>query len=152
MTKAFLKETGTQPSAPTTIINLTSMASQGVPPGMSAYSTSKLAVTKFTVFLSTEYPAITSVNIDPGTVPTDMGHAVPFLAPFLFDTPEVVGGAAVWLASGDKKFLSGRYVLVNWDVEELERRKEEIQEGNLLTPFLRGTFGIPGAVVEPYGK
>lgn len=140
-TKAFLKYTGDIPSAPTTIINLISMAAQGVPPGMSSYSPAKLAVCKFTQFLAMEHPTITSVNLDPGIAATDMGYGVPYLAPFIGDTPELSGGTAVWLSTGDRSFLSGRYVSVCWDVEELESRKEEIKESRLLTFHLDGEFG-----------
>ncbi|KAJ5397002.1 hypothetical protein N7509_005115 [Penicillium cosmopolitanum] len=124
-TKAFLKHTGDTPSEPTTIINLISMAAQGIPPGMSSYSPAKLAVSKFTQFLAMEHPTITSVNLDPGVAATDMGHGVPYLAPFIGDTPELSGGTAVWLATGDKSFLSGKYVSVCWNVEELESRRRK---------------------------
>lgn len=80
-----------------------------------------------------EYPAITSVSLDPGVVPTDMAYSVPYLALIMGDTPELSGGTAVWLSTGDKSYLSGRYVAVNWDVEELEQKKDEVKSGNLLT-------------------
>lgn len=125
------------------------MAAQGVPPGMSSYSPAKLAVCKFTQFLALEHPGITSISLDPGVVATDMGNSVPYLAPFLGDTPELSGGAAVWLSSGDKSFLSGRYVSVCWDVEELESRQEEIRtNGKLLTFRLEGEFGGSDVTVE----
>ncbi|KAL4875114.1 hypothetical protein BJY04DRAFT_167529 [Aspergillus karnatakaensis] len=147
VSKAFLSKIGGSPSAPTTILNLTSGAALGLPPGMSSYSIAKLAVTKFTAYLQSEHPAITSVSLDPGVVATDMGNAVPFLAPFIGDTPELVGGTAVWLASGDKSFLSGRYLSVNWNVDELVEKKQAIVEENLLTIVYRGEFG-GGEVVE----
>ncbi|KAL3457153.1 hypothetical protein BJX64DRAFT_25625 [Aspergillus heterothallicus] len=140
-TKAFLSKTGSKPSSPTTIINMTSGSAVSVPPGLSAYSISKLAVTKLTSFLQAEHPTITSVTLDPGVVATDMAYSVPFLEPFIGDTPELVGGVAVWLASGDRSFLSGRVLAANWDVEELEARKQEIVERNLLTISYRGEFG-----------
>ncbi|KAJ5377169.1 uncharacterized protein N7496_004578 [Penicillium cataractarum] len=147
MTKAFLKATQDAPAG-RTIINMASMAAQGMPPGMSSYSPSKIAVCKFTAFTAEENPEITVVSLDPGLVATDMGHSVPYLAGFLHDTPELSGGIAVWLATGDKKFLSARYVAANWNVEELESRKEEINGGNLLTFGLKGEFGISGVIVE----
>ncbi|KAJ5153499.1 uncharacterized protein N7482_009977 [Penicillium canariense] len=152
MTNAFLKATGNTPSTPTTIVNLTSMAAQGLPPGMSSYSPAKIAICRFTDYLATENPNITSVSLDPGLVPTDMGHSVPYLAGYLHDTPELSGCVAVWLASGDKAFLSGRYIAANWNVEELEARKKEIKDGDFLTFGLRGKFGIPGVVVEGHRK
>ena len=63
------------------------------------------------------------------------------LVPFSLDTAELVGGVGVWLSTGDKKFLSGRYITVNWDVEELVARKEEIVEGDKLKVQLVGNFG-----------
>ncbi|KAL2807947.1 putative oxidoreductase [Aspergillus granulosus] len=148
VTKAFLSKTGPNPPSPTTIINMISGGAVGVPPGMSAYAISKLAVTKFTSYLQSEHPTITSVSLDPGVVATDMGHSVPFLAPFIGDTYALVGGAAVWLASGDKAFLSGRVFSANWDVEELDARKQEIVEKSLLTISYRGDFGGPDVIVE----
>jgi NAD(P)-dependent dehydrogenase (short-subunit alcohol dehydrogenase family) len=148
MSQAFLKAILDVPSTTRTIVNVTSMAAQGLPPGMSSYSPAKFAVCKFTAYLTQENPEITAVSLDPGLVATDMGRSVPYLAQFLHDTPELSGGFAVWLATGDKKFLTGRYVAANWNVEELENRKEEIMDGNLLTFGMKGKFGLPGVVVE----
>jgi hypothetical protein len=61
---------------------------------------------------------------------------------FALDTPELVGGTAVWLASKEASFLSGRFVSVNWSVDELKARKEEITKSNDLKMVLQGLFGI----------
>ena len=63
------------------------------------------------------------------------------LVRFSVDTAELVGAVAVWLSTGDRKFLSGRYITVNWDVEELVARKEEIVKGGKLKINLVGDFG-----------
>ncbi|KAF7157291.1 hypothetical protein CNMCM5623_001414 [Aspergillus felis] len=141
VTHAFLKMIGPSPAASTTVINITSAAGHYVAPNLNSYGISKLAVTQFTAFLNAEHPDITSVSLHPGMVLTDMGRSAPWLAPFMKDTAELCGGTAVWLASGDRHFLSGRYVAANWDVEELEARKEEIVQENLLTVRLNGSFG-----------
>ncbi|KAL2783654.1 hypothetical protein BJX66DRAFT_344756 [Aspergillus keveii] len=148
-TKAFLRKVGPAPSAPTTIINLTSGASIGAIPRLSSYSISKMVNTKLTQYLQVEHPTITSVCIDPGVVETSWTdkEALAFLLPLGRDTFELVGAVGVWVASGDKSFLSGRYLSINWDVEELEARKEEIVEKDLLTLFHRGGFGGPDRVV-----
>lgn len=151
-TKAFLKRTGTSPSASTTIINVSSLAAMVNPPGQGSYSTAKLAIIRFTSFLNSEYPDITSISMHPGIVPTDMGLSVPYLAPVMKDTHELCGGAAVWLSSGDKSYLCGRWVSVNWDVEELEGRKDEIKDENLLMIMLRGKLGGPNVTVETPSK
>jgi hypothetical protein len=39
----------------------------------------------------------------------------------------------VWLAQPKNKFLQGRMVWSNWDVEELSARAKEISAGTMLT-------------------
>ncbi|KAL4867972.1 hypothetical protein BDV12DRAFT_186256 [Aspergillus spectabilis] len=129
VTKAFLSRTGATPSAPTTIINLTSGAAMGLVPGMGSYAITKLAVTKFTAYLQAEHPTITSVRLVPGILATDMGMRY------------------LWVSNGDKAFLSGKYLSVNRDVVELEERKKEIVDGSLLTIFYLGKFGGPNVTV-----
>ncbi|KAM7197911.1 putative short chain dehydrogenase [Naviculisporaceae sp. PSN 640] len=60
------------------------------------------------------------VSYHPGLIKTDatkdlfpMGYTVPW------DTPELAGDFAVWLASPDAGFLHGRFVQSSWDVNEL---------------------------------
>ena len=50
-----------------------------------------------------------------------------------FDTPELAGHAAVWLCSEEAKFLRGKFVWCNWDVDEMKAKKEEIEGSLLLT-------------------
>ncbi|KAJ5623427.1 hypothetical protein N7490_012032 [Penicillium lividum] len=146
VTKAFLKETGSTPEQPTTILTTTSLAAHGTAPGLGPYSLAKLALTKLTAYVASENPSITSISLDPGIVPTDMGHAVPYLAPYMLDTPELVGGTAVWASSGDKNFLSGRYVSANWDVEEIEMRKREIVDEDQLKFKVKANFATNATV------
>lgn len=54
---------------------------------------------------------------------------------------ELAAGTAVYLASPQARFLSGRYMSSNWDVNELEAKKDEIIEKNLLRMDLTGQFG-----------
>jgi hypothetical protein len=58
------------------------------------------------------------------------------------DTPELVGAFSVWLTTPAASFLSGRFVSVNWDVEELLARKDEITGGNDLKTVIQGQFGV----------
>ena len=44
----------------------------------------------------------------------------------------------VWLASPEARFLKSKMVWVNWDVDELIARKDEIQNSRLLTWLLDG--------------
>lgn len=38
----------------------------------------------------------------------------------------------MWLTKGGRTWLNGRYLSANWDVDELEAKKDEIIEGNKL--------------------
>ena len=44
----------------------------------------------------------------------------------------------VWLASLEAEFLKGKLVWVNWDVDELKARAEEIKNSLLLKVLLNG--------------
>jgi hypothetical protein len=44
----------------------------------------------------------------------------------------------VWLASPEARFLNGKFVWVNWDIDELKARADEIQNSSLLTLALDG--------------
>ncbi len=44
----------------------------------------------------------------------------------------------MWAASAEAKFLKGKFVWVNWDVEELKARSKEIESTPLLTLGLEG--------------
>ncbi|KAM7188060.1 hypothetical protein V8F20_010715 [Naviculisporaceae sp. PSN 640] len=117
-------------------IGLSSVGALTLTPGSSGYQVAKIGVMKLVEFIDQEYwrQGVIAVSIHPGGVDTDLSRSLPeeFYG-FLEDSPELAGDWMVWLAaSGRKEWLAGRYVWVNWDVEELEQRKEEIVEGNLL--------------------
>jgi hypothetical protein len=46
----------------------------------------------------------------------------------------------VWLASPEAKFLKGRFLWTNWDVDELKAQAKEIEAG---TKFQIGLVGFP---------
>lgn len=49
---------------------------------------------------------------------------------------------SVWLANLAADFLKGRMFSVNWDVEEMQARAQEILERDLLKPGVRGYLGV----------
>ena len=55
-------------------------------------------------------------------------------------TAELAGAFAVYLTTERAGYLNGRFVSVNWDIEELEARKDEIILEGLLTEGLKGVF------------
>ena len=44
----------------------------------------------------------------------------------------------MWLASPEAKFLKGKFVWCNWDVDELKRNAKEVESTALLTLGLDG--------------
>jgi hypothetical protein len=53
-------------------------------------------------------------------------------------TVELPGQFMVWLSSPEGKFLKGRFVWVNWDVDELKEKEEEIKNSMVLKILLNG--------------
>ena len=51
---------------------------------------------------------------------------------------ELTGVFAVYLTTERAKYLNGKYAWVNWDVEELEVRNDDIVSKGLLTEKLKG--------------
>lgn len=107
---------------------------------MSSYIIAKLATQQLNAHVAAEHPDnVTTVSVHPGMVHTDM--TMDRFRPFAHDTPALVGGTAVWLCSEKARFMNGRFVATNWDVEELVERKGEIEEKRLLQVDLNGQFG-----------
>ncbi|KAH6670068.1 putative oxidoreductase ucpA [Halenospora varia] len=137
-TQGFLKLLGREDKG--TIINLTSALAIMTAPGLSSYGMSKMAVIQIQAFVAAENPNVTAVALSPGTVLT--GMTAPAFVPYSIDTPELVGGVGVWLCTEKASFLNGKYVDVNWSVDELVERKGEILEGGKLSAGVKGDFGI----------
>jgi NAD(P)-dependent dehydrogenase (short-subunit alcohol dehydrogenase family) len=135
--QGFLKLLGKERKG--SIINLTSTLAYRAIPTTSSYSLSKLVSLQIQAFVAAENPNVTAVSLHPGIVLTDM--TMDMFRPFAKDTPELVGGIAVWLSTEKAAFLSGRYVESNWSVDDLAARKDEIVSQGKLSIVLKGEFG-----------
>lgn len=72
-------------------------------------------------------------SLDPGGVLTDMAANIPdHIRALLIDTPELSADTLVWLTKDRKEWLAGRVMVVTWDVDELEAKKEEVVKGDKL--------------------
>ncbi|KAK3304951.1 uncharacterized protein B0T15DRAFT_437724 [Chaetomium strumarium] len=124
-----------------TVLSLSSTGAHQIFPGASAYQTSKFAVCRLTEFLDQEYHAqgLVAVAIHPGGVQTEMAQKIPEqLREIVIDTtPDLAADAMVWLAKERREWLAGRYFECNWDVKDLEDRKNEIVDKDLLKFRLR---------------
>ena len=125
---------------PATLINVTSAGAWSVIPSASGYCISKLLTLQQIPFVAEEHQNITAIALHPGMLATDM-HDKAFQDHFYLDTPELVGGVAVWLSHEHAKFLSGRFIACKWSVDELLERKEEITSGQQLKVTVVGPFG-----------
>ncbi|KAM0343812.1 hypothetical protein ACHAPU_008242 [Fusarium lateritium] len=116
------------------IINVASGGAHVTFPGASAYQTTKFALCRFTEFINTEYgqQGVIAITIHPGAVMTDLASNIPLARQdVLTDKVELAADTLVWLCDRRCEWLSGRFVSVNWDMEELESKREDIAGGNL---------------------
>lgn len=103
-----------------------------------AYNTSKLAEIRIVEYLSEQFAHedLLALSIHPGSVLTRMSaqYCPKEFQHVLKDDPGLCGAVCVWVSKQTRqlKWLSGRFVSANWDVEELVRRKGEIVEGDKL--------------------
>ncbi|MCJ1390960.1 hypothetical protein MMC18_003821 [Xylographa bjoerkii] len=124
-----------------TIVNITSIASH-MSRGASAYAMSKISVNKFTEFLEGQYgkEGLLAYAVHPGGVVTETGADKPLpkeLLAFLRDSPDLCGGFCVWLTKVRRDWLNGRYLSAQWDVGELEEKKDDIVKRDLLKMEMR---------------
>lgn len=158
VTRAFLRTVSS--GAASHVINVSSFAgiSPSPPPNTSSYGMSKMAMNRFTHCLAVENPQVTAIAYHPGIIETSMTDEHPGFRHFSEDTrkyttlwskaldpnsvvAELAAGVAVYLTTPEAKFLNGRYISANWSVDELEKKKDEIVEKDLLRLRLQGEFG-----------
>jgi len=118
-----------------TIINISSGGAHVMFPGASGYQTTKFALCRFTEFIDKEYrqQGLIAISLHPGGVKTELAmNMPPDRLDVLTDTPELAADTLVWLCRERRDWLSGRFASVNWDMEELEQKKQDIIQRNLL--------------------
>jgi 3-oxoacyl-[acyl-carrier protein] reductase len=131
------------------IVNVSSFAANRPSPYMSAYGSAKAALVHLTSSLAEEVRAggVSVFAMTPGTVKTEMTSYLTESEPgreWLPPIPderwlpvEEAGRLAAFLASGRADGLSGRFLHVLDDVDDLVRRATEIQQRDLYTLRLR---------------
>ncbi|RYP20748.1 hypothetical protein DL767_009395 [Monosporascus sp. MG133] len=118
-----------------TIINISSGGANVMFPGASGYQTTKFALCRLTEFMDKEYyqQGLIAISLHPGGVKTELAmNMPPERLDVLTDTPELAADTLVWLSRERRDWLSGRFVSVNWDMEELDQKKQDILQRNLL--------------------
>lgn len=113
-------------------VNTSTMAAHvGCAPAFSGYVGSKVGAAKVVEGLQGEVPGLRFVNVHPGVVET--GMFVKSGMRLECNDPDLSSHFFLWLISPEADFLKGKFVWVNWDVDELMARKEEITSGDALT-------------------
>jgi NAD(P)-dependent dehydrogenase (short-subunit alcohol dehydrogenase family) len=152
LTKAFLRHA----AANAVLIESNSLAAHlNWTNGFACYKTSKAATARFYSALAYDYPELSVFCVQPGAVLTDMLIEAGYEkdkwkgegngAADELDDASLSAGFMVWLASPEARFLNGKYLWVNWDVDELKARAKEIEGSSLLNLGLIGwPFGSAG--------
>lgn len=151
MSRAYLRHR-TSASSGGAILMTSTIGSYRLEPDMSSYCIPKTALNRLTEYIAAECSSsknnVQCIAFHPGGVAeTELTAGAPdWLAGLLSETAELAAGAALWLSSPRARWLSGRYVDVRWDFEELEGlRGRAEREGNgedgLLKIALAGVKG-----------
>ncbi|KAF7556464.1 hypothetical protein G7Z17_g1462 [Cylindrodendrum hubeiense] len=107
-------------------------------PRLSAYGASKAALSRWNELVTSDVPAKEArfVSVHPGTVQTDMVVKSELGDIFPNTEGKLVGEFVTWLTKEDASFLNGRFVWVNWDIEELLLKKSDVLDKDLLISSL----------------
>ncbi|KAI3391435.1 hypothetical protein diail_7359 [Diaporthe ilicicola] len=122
-------------------VNVSALAAHVNPPhpGLSGYSGSKIGAARVVETLQLENPGFRFHNVHPGAVESDMLTKSGLMTTDVpVDEPNLAGNFLTWLVSAEGEFLKGKYLWVNWDVDELKARKEELSAPNKLVTGLVG--------------
>ncbi|KAL4881030.1 hypothetical protein BJY04DRAFT_218549 [Aspergillus karnatakaensis] len=98
-------------------------------PYFAAYSIYKWAVIRLWDALGFSNPEMSVFHIQPGVVDTDMNRAAGGVKAMNYeDHVSLPAGFNLWLASPEARFLRGKYLYVNWDVDELKSRADKLEK------------------------
>lgn len=151
-TRAYLRALAGKPGL---ILNVSSSVSDMVSPNLSSYATTKMAVNRFTeaTHLESAKHGVRCIAFHPGGIAeTGMGQtAPPQFRSRLYDTVDLAGGTALYLSTEPASFLSGRFVFSNWDMEQVEKLRGEIESNDLLKSRIGFGDKLSMAVVPPRG-
>ncbi|RFU80813.1 nadp-binding rossmann-fold containing [Trichoderma arundinaceum] len=112
----------------------------------SSYCVAKWAVYRLWDTVALTHPNLSIFHTQPGVVLTELNLSVGGAASFKdvkVDDVSLPASFNVWLASPEARFLKGKFLWCNWDVDELKAQAKEIEEGTKLNIGLVGwPFGV----------
>ncbi|KAK5055098.1 hypothetical protein LTR84_012846 [Exophiala bonariae] len=112
-------------------------------PRFAAYSVSKMAVFRLWDSVAFAHPELSVYHVQPGVVDTAMNResaaSIKGLEHLIQkDDVSLPAGFHVWLASPEARFLKGRFLWANWDVDELMAQAKDLGASEKLTIGLNG--------------
>jgi NAD(P)-dependent dehydrogenase (short-subunit alcohol dehydrogenase family) len=131
------------PKEPGVVISINTFAAFSVRiPNLTGYVASKTAIARVLelVAFETAESVARFISVHPGAMDTDMFHksGLPVVAPDIPVTNiQLSSEFIVWASSKEAAFLTGRFLWVDWDVDELIAKKNEILEKDLLISNLK---------------
>ncbi|KAE9364317.1 NAD(P)-binding protein [Stipitochalara longipes BDJ] len=136
VTQSFLRHRDAlkQATSPAVVITLNTLGAYSVQvPALSSYAASKAALARWSELLPADIPETTArfISVHPGAIQTAMGIKSGLDGVFPSTNPKLAGDFVAWTASEQADFLNGRFVWVNWDVDDLIKVKEEIVSKDL---------------------
>ncbi|KAN0120379.1 NAD(P)-binding protein [Hyaloscypha variabilis] len=103
-------------------------------PGLSSYHASKVAALKYFEYVHAENPHLFLIHVHPGCLRTAADSKCPEGTTGIgYDKGALCGDAVVWVVSPEARFLNGKYIWVNWDVDELKAMSSDIEKSDKLT-------------------
>lgn len=154
VSQAFLRH-----AAPNAIaVNVSSSAAHlNFAPVFASYGIAKLAAFRLWDSVGYSHPDLSIYHIQPGVVDTDINTVVGGISALgqedhgkqmnnrrsgiyeaNSDLVSLPASFMVWLASSESRFLKGKYLWANWDVDELKARSKELQGSTQLNIGLVG--------------
>ncbi|KAJ0331031.1 hypothetical protein COL922a_012058 [Colletotrichum nupharicola] len=114
-------------------------------PGFSSYRASKSAATKMFEYFRDENPGMFVLQVHPrligGTAMSEKFAPRVEELGLVYDDIALPGDFVVWAVSEEARFLNGRFVHANWDVEELRAMRGELEKNaQKFTIGLQGWF------------
>ncbi|KAJ4292634.1 hypothetical protein N0V90_009297 [Kalmusia sp. IMI 367209] len=121
LARAFLRR-----AAPDgTVIDVNSTAAHAnLFDGFASYSIAKWANYRLFDIVGFNNPGLAVYSIQPGVVDTDMNRKAGGVKAMNYEDHSF----NVWLASPEARFLKGKFLFTNWDVDELKEQAKEIEE------------------------
>ncbi|KAF2748364.1 NAD(P)-binding protein [Sporormia fimetaria CBS 119925] len=139
VSRAFLPLLTSTEGGMKTVVVITSLAAHSTSSLLTpiAYNVSKIAVNRLVEHIDSDHrekDGVLAYALHPGAVvtPQTKEHGGEAWKGILSDDEGLAGAVCVWLSKERRAWLSGRYVSANWDMGELEGRREEIEKGDLL--------------------